>query len=133
MLYVCYKAKILALTPKWMVMMHPYKEMSLLVQPPSSLCATTVTPATRKRTAAYQRLPVFPALFFFLHTWGLAGAHHAHCVQYIFNMSLGTTVATSVATAAFLDYVWGTLHILDAGLETSVLDPIDFIDPYDGG
>ena len=28
------------------------------------------------------------------------------CVQYIFNMSLGTTVAMSVATAAFLDYVW---------------------------
>ena len=49
------------------------------------------------------------------------------CVQYIFNMSLGTTVAMSVATAAFLDYVWGTActYLADAGLRDENLILLD--------
>ena len=49
------------------------------------------------------------------------------CVQYIFNTSPGTTVAMSVATAAFLDYVWGTActYLADAGLRDENLILLD--------
>ena len=115
MLYVCYKAKILALTPE-------VDGDDASIQGDVSSCTTAVVSLrdngdagdTEKNCGAYQHpYPVFPALFFsWLHTWGLAGgAIMPICVQYIFNMSLGTTVAMSVATAAFLDYVWGTACI----------------------
>ena len=131
MLYVCYKAKILALTPE-------VDGDDASIQGDVSSCTTAVVSLrdngdagdTEKNCGAYQHpYPVFPALFFsWLHTWGLAGgAIMPICVQYIFNMSLGTTVAMSVATAAFLDYVWGTActYLADAGLRDENLILLD--------
>lgn len=131
MLYVCYKAKILALTPE-------VDGDDASTQGDVSSCTTAVVSLrdngdagdSEKNCGAYQHpYPVFPALFFsWLHTWGLAGgAIMPICVQYIFNTSPGTTVAMSVATAAFLDYVWGTActYLADAGLRDENLILLD--------